>query len=60
MANSKWPSVEKPVGKSGGGGWPSVESNVTGKRSTPDSAKTATLARNHPLEGKEFQRKRGQ
>ena len=60
MANDKWPSVEKPVGGAGSGGWPQTQPDVGGKRSTPDSAKSEKLSRNHPLENKEFQRKRGQ
>lgn len=56
----KWPSVEKPVGKSGKGGWPEVEKSVGKGSGATASAKTATLERNHPLDGKKFNVKRPQ
>lgn len=58
--NPKWPSTEKPVGGAGKGGWPSVEAPI-GKGTGPsDSAKDSSLARNHPLDGKKFNKSRPQ
>lgn len=56
----KWPSVEKSVGGGGKGGWPQVEKSVPKGGGSSASAKTSTLERNHPLDTKAFNKKRGQ
>ena len=37
--NTKWPSVEKPISKSGGGKWPKVENSVSHGNGSTASAK---------------------
>ena len=54
-----WPKVEQSPSK-GKGGWPQVEGNISGKRSSPDSALSSTLSRNNPLDSKVFNKSRPQ
>lgn len=59
--NEKWPSVEKAPGKSQeNNDWPQVEKQPPKMGDNRDSAESSKLARNHPLDGKKFEKSRGQ
>lgn len=61
LYTKNWPSVEAPKGNDNHSeAWPTVEDKVGKKNGSRGDATSSTLERNHPLEGVEYNQKRGQ